>query len=101
MLGYNKASFCHDLQLSLSEILQPAIQLAEEGFPVHPITANAWKNAQDTLKSWPKSFSDDLLIKGNAPDVGQIFKNPALAETLKVSLFLTDFKSLLSFYHKG
>lgn len=75
------------MQLSLSEILQPAIQLAEEGFPVHPIAAHAWKNGEDSLKSWTKSHSADLLIDGKAPSVGQIFKNPAFAETLKVIFY--------------
>ena len=72
------------LQLSLSEILHPAVIMAEEGFPVHSVTADAWKDAENLLKSWSKSYFDDLLVDGKAPGVGEVFKNPALAETLKV-----------------
>ena len=59
--------------------------IAEEGFPVHPVTANSWQNAETSLKSWSKSYCNDLLLNGKAPGVGQVFKNPALAETLRVS----------------
>ncbi|XP_065066294.1 glutathione hydrolase-like YwrD proenzyme [Rhopilema esculentum] len=70
-------------KLTLSKILQPAVDLAEEGFPVHPIAAHAWKSGEDLLKSWSKSYYPDLLIDGKAPSVGQIFKNPSLAETFR------------------
>ncbi len=76
------------MQISFSEILQPAINLAETGFPVHKITSNAWKKNEHVLKRWQKSFSNDLLIAGEAPKVGQIFKNAAFAETLRVNEFL-------------
>ena len=58
--------------------------MAEEGFPVHPVTANAWKTAETALTSWSKSHFDDLLVDGKAPTAGQVFKNPALAETFRV-----------------
>ena len=62
--------------------------MAEEGYPVHTITSNAWQKAESTLKSWQKSHFNDLLIDGHAPGVGQIFKNPSLAETFRVSKIL-------------
>ena len=38
--------------LSMAEILAPAIRLAEEGFPVAPITAKSWqRGAERQLKS--------------------------------------------------
>eukprot|EP00794_Sanderia_malayensis_P009141 gene9141-10114_t len=69
--------------LSLDEIFEPAIQLAEGGFPVHPITAHVWKKNEDVLKRWPKSYNDSMLFSGMAPRVGQVIKNPELAETLR------------------
>ena len=33
---------CHHVQLSVGDILQPAIDLAENGYPVAPVTAHLW-----------------------------------------------------------
>lgn len=67
--------------MSLKEVLTPAIKLAEEGFPVAPITALSWKAGERQLKQWPNS--EELLINGEAPKAGQIMKNPTLAQTFK------------------
>ena len=69
----------------MSDILKPAIDLAEEGFPVSTISADLWQKSEDVLKRWQKSHAEDLLIAGKAPRAGQVFRNPALAETLRVS----------------
>jgi len=37
-------------RLSLAAILQPAIDLAEQGFPVSPITADLWEQGVGQLK---------------------------------------------------
>jgi len=69
--------------LSISDILAPAIRLAEEGFPVAPITAHFWARGADRqLKS--ALNGEELTINGRAPQAGEIFRNPGLAKTLSV-----------------
>ncbi len=66
----------------MSELLGPAIRLAEEGFPVAPLTAYAWQaGVQRQLKS--ALNGDELMIAGRAPHAGEMFKNPGLARTLR------------------
>jgi len=68
--------------LSMSEILAPAIRLAEEGFPVAPITAYSWqRGAERQLKSAINGH--ELTIDGRGPNAGEIFRNPGLARTFK------------------
>ncbi|MHA1686459.1 MAG: gamma-glutamyltransferase [Candidatus Heimdallarchaeaceae archaeon] len=67
--------------MSLREVLTPAIKLAEDGFPVAPITARAWKVGEKQLKIGP--YGDELLTNGHAPKAGQIMKNSNLAQTFK------------------
>jgi gamma-glutamyltranspeptidase/glutathione hydrolase len=69
--------------LSLSEILAPAIRLAEEGFPVAPLTSYFWaRGAERQLKS--SLNGAELTIDGRGPRVGEIFHNPGLAKTFRV-----------------
>ena len=68
---------------SMSEILAPAIRLADEGFPVAPLTAHFWSRGADRqLKS--ALNGRELTIDGRAPKAGEIFRNPGLAKTLSV-----------------
>jgi gamma-glutamyltranspeptidase/glutathione hydrolase len=69
--------------LALSEILAPAIRLAEEGFPVSPLTSYYWsRGAERQLKS--SLNGGELTIDGRGPGPGEIFRNPGLAKTFKV-----------------
>jgi len=69
-------------RLSLAEVLSPAIRLAEEGFPVAPLTAYFWARGVDRqLKH--ASNGHELTIHGRAPLAGEIFRNPGLARTLR------------------
>lgn len=72
-------------QLSLQEVLGGAVQLAEEGFPVAKVTAHHWAHWVAELRRAGKELGGDLLIDGQAPNHGQVFRNPALAQTLKVN----------------
>ncbi|MGE5462279.1 MAG: gamma-glutamyltransferase family protein, partial [Syntrophothermus sp.] len=68
--------------LSMEEILAPAIRLAQDGFPVGPITANSWAfGVQRQLMSSPNGR--ELTLDGRAPRAGEIFRNPSLARTLE------------------
>lgn len=69
--------------LSMADILAPAIRLANDGFPVAPITSVSWRrNAQNQLKSAPNGH--ELTIDGRGPNPGEIFRNPNLARTLEL-----------------
>ena len=68
--------------LPFSELLAPAIEQAEEGFPVTEVIASYWKGAEKNLKKWPDSAAT-FLVDGRAPAEGEIFRNPRLARTLR------------------
>jgi gamma-glutamyltranspeptidase/glutathione hydrolase len=69
-------------RLDISQVLAPAIRLAEEGFPVAPITAHFWARGVDRqLRNAPGGF--ELTIDGRAPLPGEIFRNPGLGRTLR------------------
>ncbi|MFO8001308.1 MAG: gamma-glutamyltransferase [Marinilabilia sp.] len=67
----------------MSEILDPAISYAENGFPVTELISHYWKLSLDHFSDYPnvkKVFS----IDGEAPKKGDIFKNKELAETYRL-----------------
>lgn len=69
-------------RLPLPRILAPAIRLAEEGFPVAPITAFFWqRGAERQLAAAPGGRA--LTLDGRGPRPGEIFRNPGLARTLR------------------
>jgi gamma-glutamyltranspeptidase/glutathione hydrolase len=70
-------------RLELSAVLAPAIRLADQGFPVAPLTAQIWDEcAEDVLKGAPGGQA--LTISGRAPRAGELFRNPSMAEVLRV-----------------
>jgi gamma-glutamyltranspeptidase/glutathione hydrolase len=69
---------------SLAENLQPAIRLAEEGFPVTEVIASYWKSAERRLREWPDSAATFLVRGERAPEFAEMFANPNLARTLRL-----------------
>jgi gamma-glutamyltranspeptidase/glutathione hydrolase len=69
-------------RISFSDILAPAIALAEEGFPVAEITAAEWANAEPFLRENPQA-ARTFLNGGRVPRVGEVFRNPDLAATYR------------------
>jgi len=68
--------------LPMKQILAPAINLAENGFPVAPITAHFWeRGAGRQLQSALNGH--ELTIDGRAPKAGEIFSNKGLARTFR------------------
>jgi gamma-glutamyltranspeptidase/glutathione hydrolase len=68
--------------LKSGEVLAPAIHLAEEGFPVAPLTSIFWRNAaKRQLATAPHGA--EMTIDGRGPEPGEIFRNPGLARTLR------------------
>ena len=68
--------------LSIKEVLEPAISLAENGYPVSPLVAYSWKMGEKQLRNGPNA--DELLLNGRPPIKGEIMKIPTLANTLKL-----------------
>jgi gamma-glutamyltranspeptidase / glutathione hydrolase len=64
------------------ELLAPAIDYAETGFPVSEIIAADWLSAEPSLKVIPSSAAC-FLPTGHAPEKGTIFRNPSLARSLR------------------
>ena len=65
-------------RLPMSDILAPAIEYAEKGFPVTEIIAGYWAQSVEVFKSYP-GFSDVFMPGGRAPAAGELFKNAPLA----------------------
>jgi gamma-glutamyltranspeptidase/glutathione hydrolase len=66
--------------MPLSEVLKPAIQYAEEGFPVSDIIAYQWSINVDKLRRLPSG--QEMLLNGRAPRHGEVMRLPTLARTL-------------------
>lgn len=70
-------------KLPMPTILQPTIEYAEKGFPVTELIAYYWNRSVPILSPQPGDFKGAFTLNGKAPAKGEIFKNPALANTLK------------------
>ncbi len=68
-------------RLPTSQVLAPSIRLAEEGFPVSPVTAYFWERSAKRLSEAPGGI--EMTIDGRAPRAGEIFQNPGLARALR------------------
>jgi gamma-glutamyltranspeptidase / glutathione hydrolase len=66
-----------------AELLKPAIDYADNGFPVSEIIAHGWRGSVKQLSEWPDSVKT-YLIDGRAPETGEIFKNPNLARSYRL-----------------
>jgi gamma-glutamyltranspeptidase / glutathione hydrolase len=72
--------------LSLRDVLGPAIQMADEGYPMEAQTANGLERNKDKLKQWRSSREVMLPHLGKereAPHPGEVFRQKDLAATLK------------------
>jgi gamma-glutamyltranspeptidase / glutathione hydrolase len=66
--------------MTMHDVLTPAIELAESGFPVAPLAAQQWASAvkQGMLRRGP-----EMTLHGAAPLAGQRFRTPGLARTFR------------------
>jgi len=69
-------------QLPMTDILQPTIDYARRGHPVHATIAHYWAVAVDRLGKYP-GFTEQMTIDGRAPRKGELWRNPNLADTLE------------------
>lgn len=68
--------------MKMKEILQPAIDYANNGFPVTEVIAYYWQGGSKNLMKYP-GFNETFMPNGKAPQKGDIFKNPRLAKTFE------------------
>ncbi|MDT8320232.1 MAG: gamma-glutamyltransferase [Xanthomonadales bacterium] len=69
-------------KLPMAEILAPVISYAREGHPVHETIQHDWELCVTNLSAYP-GFIEQMTIDGRAPEVGEAWKNPNLANTLE------------------
>jgi gamma-glutamyltranspeptidase/glutathione hydrolase len=72
-------------RLSLKDVLDPAIQLAD-GFPIEAQLANTIERQKAEIKKWrysPAVMLPHAGLKREAPEPGEVFKQPDLAATLR------------------
>lgn len=92
--GWNDLLARHG-RMTLADVLQPAIETAEHGYPASELIATGWQTqAQKLLRApgWPTPDLDagpeqpsgaELLIDGRAPRPGEMVRLPTLAQTLR------------------
>ncbi|KAL7796106.1 gamma-glutamyltranspeptidase [Trichoderma ceciliae] len=75
--------------VNLSQILNPAIQLGEKGFPVSEVTGYYWSSAEHLIRKASPNYAEMLKVDPGQPDgvrgprPGEIMKNPTLARTFR------------------
>lgn len=74
-------------KLPFEQLFAPAIRYAEDGFPVSPVTAQAWKRAERVfLPLTGREFEPfkQVFFPGNrAPEVGEVWGSELHAKTLR------------------
>jgi gamma-glutamyltranspeptidase/glutathione hydrolase len=66
----------------LAKLLAPAIQYADEGFPVSEIIGGYWKRGEPVAHLYADTGAT-YYPHGRAPAVGELFRNPNLATSLR------------------
>ncbi|MEO0777691.1 MAG: gamma-glutamyltransferase [Bacteroidota bacterium] len=69
--------------LSLAEVLQPAIQLAERGFPISHDLAQLLRRYEDRLRSWPHTAAIFYPGAEQFYEAGDTLRQPDLAWSLR------------------
>src|SRR5262245_19788630 len=69
--------------MSFEEVVGPAIQYAENGFPLKQSTANAIQTHIKFITKWPDNQKYWLKADGSPYKAGETIKLPTLAHTLK------------------
>ncbi|KAH6697274.1 gamma-glutamyltranspeptidase [Plectosphaerella plurivora] len=75
--------------VSMEQILAPAIDLGESGFPVSEVASFSWNESEKGLRKASPNFAEMLKKDPQAPDgvraprPGEIMKNPNLARTFR------------------
>jgi gamma-glutamyltranspeptidase/glutathione hydrolase len=67
----------------MRKVLQPTIEYARSGHPVHETIAYYWGRSVPVLSKFP-GFTEQFTLEGRAPAKGEMWKNPNLANTLEI-----------------
>ena len=73
-------------KFSLAQLVEPAALLAEQGFPVAPITSHHWRAGMPQIAKWLSSQEEPipLTVDGRrGPEPGEIIVNPDMARVLR------------------
>lgn len=70
-------------KLPMKEVLQPAINYGNNGFPVSEVIAYEMASNYEGLKDQP-GFAETYMVNGSTPKKGEVFKNPNLANTYEL-----------------
>ncbi len=70
-------------ELDMAKVLQPTIDYAENGFPLSELIAWYWQRSTPVLSEFP-GFTEQFTDNGRPPQKGELWKNPNLANTLKI-----------------
>ena len=70
--------------MSFAQVLQPAIELAENGFPVYEGLHNSLSGSLQKFTELYPTTGQVYLPGGRAPNVGEVFRNPDFANSLKI-----------------
>lgn len=70
-------------KLGFTQILEPAIELAEEGFPVYAGLATALRSHEDKYKNHYPTTGTVYLPGGRPPEPGELLRNPDWADSLR------------------
>ncbi len=68
---------------AFASLVEPALELAEEGFAVTPQLAVAWRARRDHLAADRTAARIFLDSEGRPPEAGTLFRQPALARLLE------------------
>ena len=69
--------------MSYSQVLQPAIRLAEDGFPVYQKLHDSLASSRSKYMDLYPTTGEVYYPDGRVPEVGEVFRNPDFAEMLK------------------
>ena len=70
-------------RLRFADLLGPAIETAEAGFPVSERVQGMWRACADRLRRDDAAAAEHWLVDGEAPELGGAFRAPALARSLR------------------
>ncbi len=93
-------ALARDGTMSFAAVVEPALELAEQGFPVHPALRGpapvhqlgdfSLAGSADLFRTtWPTSGAI-YLPGGELPEVGTLLKNPGLAHTFRLMIAAED-----------
>jgi gamma-glutamyltranspeptidase/glutathione hydrolase len=68
---------------TLADVLAPAIEIADQGFPITESLARGLAGSKDKLEKWP-STTKIWFRNGKPLQTGDVLLNPALARTLRM-----------------